>query len=141
MHLFCSNKDHLEISKLILSLVKTTIFVPAAFVLGWAVFIGLVASLFGLSGTDHALNFIGAVTHNWILITLHFLLLPYFIATIYFNVVRPAASRENLVTLFSLSAINACQISIWHSLSELSPVGKTCSHFHKHVSGFSPKLE
>ena len=141
MDMLLSNKSRLEMSKLIRSLVKTTSFIPAAFVLGWAAFFGVLASLFGLSGPDHALNFISAAAHNWILITLNFLLLPYFIATIFFNIIRPPESRGNLVSLFNLSGINIRLLALTASLSIRVLDSGTSPHHYKHVPGFSPQLE
>lgn len=95
-----SQKDCQDSAKLVMSLAKTALIVPAGFILFWSLLLGLMATLVGLSPVEVAFNFITEAIGPWLTITLSFLIIPYFLAAVLSPTVGTPERREKTFELW-----------------------------------------
>lgn len=137
-----SQKDCQDSAKLVMSLAKTALIVPAGVILSCALFLGLLATLVGLSPVEVAFNFIIEAVAPWVTISLSFLIIPYFLAVVLSPTVWTPERREKTFELWNRQTpaftVIAVVAAILASLSAYAKLVKGKSAF---VAGESPQLE
>ena len=134
-----TQKDCQDSAKLVMSLAKAALIVPAGVILSCALFLGFLATLVGLSPVEVAFNFIIDAVGPWLATTVSFLIIPYFLAAILSPTVGTPERREKTFDLWHRQTLVFTVIAVVAAiLASLSASAKLVKAKPSFVAGLSP---
>ena len=137
-----SEKDLRDCTSFVLSLAKAMLIIPAGVISSFGLLLGLLATLAGLSPVEVVLSFIIEAVGPWLITTVSFLTIPYFLAAVLSPTVGTPERRKKTFELWPSQNIAFTVITpasaILSSLLAYAKLVKVKSAF---VAGEAPQLE